>query len=328
MDIGIGPLGDVPGMRGTPADICDEVVETAVRAEDLGFDSAWLGERHLAHETVTASAPFTLAAAVARATESVRIGTSIAIAPLHHPIRLVEQAATVDAVSEGRFTFGAGIGYVEEEFDALGIDRSERVPRLLDAVELFDAAADHEPLAFEGRHHEFEGVRIEPAFTQDPRPPVLLGGTVESAIRRAARVADGYIGIPAGPGFYRTARAALEDELGDDYDDFAKGVMVNAFVADSTEAARETVVPGLGYLERRYARWMGFGEPDPEEHEPDTSSAVFGEPAEVAETLTEYRDALGENVHLLVRLHYPAVPRAESDRAMELFADEVLPELS
>jgi len=323
MDVGIGPLGDVPESRAPPAGLTSEVVGTATRAEDLGLDGVWLGERHFAHETVTASAPLTLAAAVAARTGSVRVGTSVSVLPLHHPVRLAEQVATLDAVSDGRVTLGGGIGYQQAEYDTFGADADRRVGELLDAVEVVKEAAAHEPLDYDGYVHEFEGVTVEPRYTQDPRPPIWLGGTVPAAMERAAAVADGFVGVPMGTGFYEGVRATLEAAC-DDYAAFEKGVMVNAFVADSTEAAVETVEPGLGYLERRYARWMGFEPPD----EPDTSTGVYGTPAEVAAGLREYTDVLGdENVHCIVRLHYPEVPREASDRALELFADEVLPAL-
>lgn len=322
MDVGIGPLGDLPGTRGSPAALTDEVVETARAAESLGFDGAWLGERHFAHETVTASAPFTLAAAVAQATDRIRIGTSVSVLPLHHPVRLAEQLAVLDAISAGRVTLGGGIGYMAAEYETFGTDSDRRVAELLDAVDVVDAAADHEPLAYEGRLHEYGDVTVEPAYTQQPRPPVWLGGTVPAAMHRAAAVADGFVGVPMGTGFYQGMRATLEEAC-DDYDAFATAAMVNVFVAEETEAAVETVRPGLAGLDRRYARWMGFEPPD----EPDTSSAVLGTPAEVAAGLREYADILGEDVHAIVRLHYPDVPPAASERAVELFADEVLPEL-
>lgn len=323
MDVGIGPLGDLPESRASPAELTSEVVETAARAETLGFDSVWLGERHFAHETVTASAPYTLGAAVAQATDSMRVGTSVSVLPLHHPVRLAEQVATLDALSGGRVTLGGGIGYQRAEYDTFGADADRRVAELLDAVEVVKAAAAHEPLDYEGRCHSFEGVTVEPRYTQDPRPPVWLGGTVPPAMERAAAVADGFVGVPMGTGFYRGVRATLEEAC-EDYASFAKGAMVNVFVADSTETALETVEPGLAALERRYARWMGFEAPD----DPDTGSGVYGTPAEVVEGLREYEAILGgENVHCLVRLQYPEVPREASDRAMALFADEVLPEL-
>lgn len=319
-DVGIGPLGDLPGSRGSPAELCSEVVSVAGRAEELGFASVWVGERHLMPETVTESAPFTLLSAVAAATDRIRLGTAVALAPLHHPIRLVERAATVDAVSGGRLTVGAGIGYVDEEFSAFGIDPRERVGHLLDAVEVFREAEAGEPFAFDGRVHEFDELRIEPSFTAEPGPPLWLGGTVPEAMERAARVGDGFVGVPYGPGFYRTVREVLEDAC-EDYGAFEKGVMVNAFVAGTTAEARETVRPGLEYLERRYARW---GDREPRAVDPAEDPGAYGTPAEVAEALSTYREILGENVHLVVRLHYPDVPRSASDRALELLADEVL----
>lgn len=322
MDVGIGPLGDMPASRARPAALTREVVETAATAEAIGFDAAWLGERHFARETVTASAPFGLAAAVAEATDALRIGTAVSVLPLHHPVRLAEQVAVLDAISDGRVTLGGGIGYLDAEYDAFDVAADRRVAALLDAVEVLCAAAGHEPLAYEGRLHSVDGVRIEPAYTQQPRPPIWLGGTVPAAMRRAAAVADGFVGVPVGLDFYRGARTTLATAC-EDYDEFDTAAMVNVFVADSTDAALETVEPGLAALERRYARWMGFDAPD----EPDTGTGVYGTPEEVVEGLSAYESVLGEDAHAIVRLHYPDVPREDSDRALELFADEVLPEL-
>lgn len=322
MEVGIGPLGDLPGARGPPAALTRETVETATTAESLGFDAAWLGERHFAHETVVASAPFTLAAAVAATTDTIRVGTSVSVLPLHHPVRLAEQLAVLDAISAGRVTLGGGIGYLAAEYETFGADPDRRVAELLDALEVIEAAADHEPLAYDGRLHEVADVTIEPAYTQDPRPPVWLGGTVPAAMQRAAAVADGFVGVPMGTGFYRGMRATLEEAC-EDYETFATAAMVNVFVAEETEAALETVRPGLAGLERRYARWMGFDPPD----EPDTSTGVYGTPSEVIGGLREYADILGPDVHLIVRLHYPDVPPAASESALALFGDEVLPEL-
>jgi len=323
MHVHLGPLGDLPGSRGRPAEIADEIVETTVRAEELGFDGAWVGERHFVPECVMISAPFALLSAMAAATERIRLGTSVALVPLHHPVQLVERVATVDALSDGRVTLGTGIGYLDEEYDAFGVDRRRRVARVLDAVEFFDATEDHEPVSFEGREYDLEGVRIEPAFTQEPRPPIWMGGTVPDAMERAARVGDGYLGLPAGPDFYRQATDVIESTLEDDAD-FEVCAMVNAFVADTTAEARETVEPGLDYLEYRYSEWQ-----DRERRpvDPATDPGVYGTPEEVVEGLSVYRDILGADAHLLVRLHYPDVPRRVSDDAMTRFADEVLPAL-
>lgn len=323
MNVGIGPLADMPASRAPPADLASEAVETAVTAERLGFDGAWLGERHFAHETVTASAPFVLAGAVARATESLRIGTSVSVLPLHHPVRLAEQVAMLDAISDGRVTLGGGIGYMAAEYETFGVDRDRLVGELLDRVEVLKRVSDPDAIDYDGYCHTIDGVTVEPRYTSQPRPPIWLGGTVPAAMERAAAVADGYVGIPAGPDFYETVRETLAAAC-DDYRGFEKGVMVNAFVAESTDGALETLEPGLLALEQRYARWMGLEPPD----EPDTSSAVYGTPAEVIEGLRAYTDVVGDrNVHLLVRLHYADVDRAASNRAMTLFADEVLPEL-
>lgn len=329
MDIAIGPLGDQPATE--PASgFADEVVGIARRVERLDFDGVWLGERHFSPRAALSSAPFTLAGAIARETADVRIGTSIALPALYEPPRFVEEAATVDALSAGRLTIGCGIGYMDREFEAFGVDAADRLPQMLDAVDLLDAAAAPGPATMDGRMHAYTDLDVHPPFEQSPRPPVLLAGTVPPAIERAAAYADGYIGIPAGLGFYRMARKSLENGLegsDDTYADLQKTVMVNAFVAESTADAWETVRPGLDHLERRYADWQNREQAEPPEN-PADSDAVVGTPAEVVDQLEAYTDLLGRsNLRLLLRVHYAEVPTAASSDALGLIHDRILPEL-
>ena len=100
--------------------------------------------------------------------------------------------------------------------------------------------------------------------------------------------------------------------------------MVNAFVADTTKEAHKAVKPGLNHLEYRYSEWQNR---ERRSIDPATDPGVYGTPAEVIEGLSVYQDILGEDTHLLVRLHYPDVPRGISDDAMTLFANKVIPEL-
>jgi alkanesulfonate monooxygenase SsuD/methylene tetrahydromethanopterin reductase-like flavin-dependent oxidoreductase (luciferase family) len=329
MAIGIGPLGDQPANDGARA-YAEETLETATLIEDLGFDGVWIGERHFSPRAALSSAPFTLAGAIARETDAVRIGTAIALPPLYQPPRFVEEAAIVDVLSGGRLTIGCGIGYLDREFDAYEVDTADRVPHTLDTLDLLEAVGDQGPTSLDGRRHRYTDLDVHPPFEQSPRPPVLLGGTVPRSIGRAASHADGYLGIPAGPSFYRMARDHLEDALDQkktDYGDLQKTVMVNTFVAESTDKAWETVRPGLRHLERRYADWQDreFSEP-PED--PADSDAVVGTPAEVVEQLEEFVDVMGsENLRLLLRFHYADVPTEASNRALELARDRIVPAL-
>src|SRR5579875_1893040 len=136
------------------AQLYREVIDQVARAErDLGVGSVWISEHHLAEDGYTPS-PLTLAAALAVRTERVRIGTSITILPLQHPVRLAEDALTVHALSSGRLRLGVGLGYRAAEFAGLGVPFAERRARLEEGLDVLRAAFDGRTVEHRGRHFD------------------------------------------------------------------------------------------------------------------------------------------------------------------------------
>jgi len=191
----------------------EQMADVAVRAESLGFESVWVAE-HLvfpaeirsrypyAKEGVPPINPATplldpllVLMQVAARTQRIRLGTNVYILPLRHPIAVAQMVGTLDVLSGGRVSFGVGLGWLEEEFTAVGIDFASRAGRGREAIRALRALWTEEVPAFSGKYVAFEPVRFEPKPVQRPHPPILVGGESEAALRRAAALGDGWYGV-------------------------------------------------------------------------------------------------------------------------------------
>ena len=338
MQVGIGLFtAQVPPDSGRSyVDEYRDIVELARLAERVGFDSAWVSEHHGSGDGYMPSL-LPVLGALAAATDRILLGTGVMLAPFHDPLRLAEDAATVDLLSEGRLIVGLGLGWREEEFRMWDIPIGERVRRTTETVEVLRKAWAGERFSHDGRIFSYDRVRITPPPAREGGPPIYLGGFAEASVRRAGRLGDGYI----------LSRSRLEDahrnlawaeegarEAGRDPAELGFAMLRNAFVA--RERAWETVLPGVSHQLGVYPAWAaGADTPDRgfEVHPPDEETirevTTAGDPEEVADGLRPFVDAFGDrrDFHLIVRLHYPGMDPDTAARAIELFGAEVLPAL-
>ena len=128
-----------PGSERTFDQEYREIVDLARLAETLGFDSAWVSEHHGSSDGYMPSLLPTLAA-IAAATERIKLGTGVLLTPFHHPLRLAEDAATVDLISGGRLILGLGLGWREEEFRMFDVPMNERVARTVETIDVLRRA--------------------------------------------------------------------------------------------------------------------------------------------------------------------------------------------
>lgn len=126
-------------------------------ADDLGFDVAWFAEHHFANYSLSPS-PLMVAAASARETKAIRLGPAVVVAPLYNPIRLTEEIALLDQISEGRAVLGIGSGYQKFEFDAFGMDLAERQDRMLEVWQIITQGLSAHRFAFDGRYYQLPDV--------------------------------------------------------------------------------------------------------------------------------------------------------------------------
>jgi probable F420-dependent oxidoreductase len=315
-----------------------DIVELARLAETLGFDSVWVSEHHGSGDGYLPSL-LPMLAGLATATDRVLLGTGVILAPFHHPLRLAEDAAVVDQLSEGRLILGLGLGWREEEFRMFDVPVRERVRRTTETVEVMRRAFTGDRFTHEGKVFRFDRVKVTPPALQPDGPPIYLGGFVEEAVRRAGRLGDGYIRSRGGLNSAKEAMAWAEQgarEAGKDPAALGFAQLQNAFVWEDGDAW-EVVGPGAAHQLGVYEGWRaGADTPEREDMEvipPDQETLRKFTPAgdrhQVIRALKPTVEAFGdrEQFHLVVRLHYPGMDLETAARSVELFGEEVLPAL-
>ena len=280
--------------------------EHLARAEELGFRSAWVQEQILGSApTLAPLGAVTYAAAV---TERLRLGCAVFVTPLHSPVHLAKAIATADQLSQGRVEVGVGTGGRARPFAAFGVDPSGLVARFIEGLALMKACWTEPQITFHGRFWELDGAAMEPKPAQRPHPPVWVGGNHPAALRRAARLGDGFFGA----GSQTTAQFAEQTqvvrqelaELGRDPSTFRIAKRVYIHVGDDAAEAQERLEAALA---RHYGRggWSAV--------------ALAGPPARCVAGLREVADAGAE----LILLN----PLVEDMEQMERLAADVIPEL-
>ena len=187
----------------------NEIIDQIVWGEENGFDDIWLSEHHFIEDGYSPSL-LPIAAAIASRTKKIHIGTSVVLLPFHNPVRMAEDAATVDVISGGRFELGVGVGYKVEEFESFAISSKERGARTNEGLEIIRRLWEGETLTFEGKYYTVTRAKLTPEPIQQPRPPIWVGGFTPPALRRAAKYGDGYIGVGPLKEAYERYVTALE----------------------------------------------------------------------------------------------------------------------
>lgn len=201
-----------------------EAIATAARqAEELGYDSIWVND----HLAVPQDAPYPPSPSffepmialtwAAAATSTVKLGTSVLVLPLRHPVHLAKELATLDLLSGGRVILGAGVGWLEGEFAALGVPYGDRGARTDDCIRVLRACWSEDPIAYAPQVVDaaLSGIRTLP---QPGRHiPIWIGGNSAPAQRRALSLADGWHGVRLPPDELAPIAAKLRAERGGDF---------------------------------------------------------------------------------------------------------------
>ena len=168
-------------------------------AEELGYDSVWVMD-HLFNNGYIRERlddkpyyhPLATLSYLAATTERVLLGTSVLVLPYHNPVELAKYTATLDQMSDGRVTLGVGVGAMTEEFAALGIPMSERGPLTNECIRVMKELWTNQAPSYHSSRWNFDDLRFSPKPVQQPHIPLWIGGASPGALRRAARLGDGW----------------------------------------------------------------------------------------------------------------------------------------
>ncbi len=315
----------------------DETIHVAIEAERLGFTSVWTTEHHFVDDGYMPSL-LVVSAAIAQATSTIEIGTGVVLAPLHHPLRLAEDAATVQLLSHGRLALGLGLGWSETEFNGLGADRRRRGVAMDEILRILPQAWTGEPFSHHGEVYSVPtlGVRPRPSTTI----PILIGGSAEPAIRRAACLADGIFANADAATFRGQVRWVLDEfeRIGRDPAAFRFIYYAALLPGTSPEAALTR------YRDPFWARQWKYSDmeasatrslpprPAPAFDRPIESligsrAAFAGSPAHLVESLLDIRARAGVPVEFVASSFLPLLDHGAQLEMMQELAEDVAPHL-
>lgn len=316
-----------PRWRQDPARLHEAIFRQIERAEELGWDDVWLSEHHFLEDGYTPSM-LPLACAIAARTKRVRIGTSVLLLPLHDPIRVAEDAAVIDCVSNGRFELGIGAGYRKAEFEGFRVALTDRGGRMREGTKILRRLLDGERFALDGRYYRTGEIELHPRPVQR-RMPIWMGGFTEIAVRRAARQADGYIAIGAMRALVDVYHAELEKLGKDPSAHEVAGGLFWLIVARDPERRWREAREHFTYQVNLYASWfaeagMDFIRPIRSDDDLRAQGVVVCRPEEAIEKVRAY---VAEN--RVTRFYGwtvpPGLPAEWADEHVELMAKEVIP---
>jgi alkanesulfonate monooxygenase SsuD/methylene tetrahydromethanopterin reductase-like flavin-dependent oxidoreductase (luciferase family) len=352
MEFGLFFINEKPPTL-SDAEVIENALEQCVRADELGFDSVWLGEHHFAPYGTMADT-MVFAGAVAVQTRRILIGTAVIVPTFTHPVRVAEQCAMVDVMSGGRFLVGLGRGYQQREFNGYGVPQNESKVRFREAVKIIDGLLSNETFSYDGRFWSFENLCLAPRPTQQPRPPLYLAAsaTPEST---EWMIENDYLPLTGNPysldpfSSGRVGHTILDTQrrLGKPETlDEAWGLLHNVLVADTDEDAARIFKANWDLSNEyliTYAKVVEDGAPLPDDYKAYAggmwellkkttyddmlvgAGSLVGSPDTVAEKLAALYDMTGMKKQLLWMNRGGAVPQQDLLRSMELFATEVMP---
>jgi alkanesulfonate monooxygenase SsuD/methylene tetrahydromethanopterin reductase-like flavin-dependent oxidoreductase (luciferase family) len=257
----------------------------------------------------------------------------VVLLPMLQPVVVAEQYSALDHITGGRLIFGVGLGYRQVEFDALGVPRSERVPRMAEYLEVIRRLWSGEEVHYIGRYVRLEGARLMTLPLQRPSPPIWMAADSDRGVQRAAQLGDAWYLNPHTTlktlerqmGLYREALSALGRPLPPEIP-----IRREIFIGENREAAMRECLP---YVQRKYQTYKQWGHHEvlPQDDTWDLAPrelledrVIIGGPQECAEQIDRYRARLGAN-HFVFSVQWPGLSHARALEMIHLLGEEVFP---
>jgi alkanesulfonate monooxygenase SsuD/methylene tetrahydromethanopterin reductase-like flavin-dependent oxidoreductase (luciferase family) len=335
------PVGYLPCTQDPPAGrnmarVLDEIIAEAQAAEASGWDGCFITEHHQQPDGYLPN-PLLMAGLIGMRTQRIKVGTCVLLLPLHHPIHVAEDCAVIDLATKGRLLLAVGVGYQPPDFEAFEIPIAARARRTEEALGVMRSAWRGERFSFDGAHFHLKDVLVSPSPFQPSGPPIWMAAWTPAGLRRAARVADGWIAdpvqsLPVIRGFAESYRAEAAKAGRRPY----ICLMRDAVVAESMEKAEAESAPTMA-THRFYFRYGAYV---PDEYLRDVKSAeeltfgvaakdrlVVGSPDHCLEQLQMWKEAIHPD-YLIIRLRQPGGPPHERAlNAIRVLGESVIPRL-
>lgn len=333
----------VPELDGPSFDLYAHWLEQIDAAEELGFDSLWVTEHHFRLFGGMIPNPQVLLAAAAQRTRRMRLGSSVSLVPMHHPVQIAEDFAMLDLVSNGRVNFGAGRGMSGREYAIFGADWNSAQARLVEALEVIVRAWRDDVLNWDGKYYHYHDLTVRPKPRQKPHPPIYI--TAQKDPESFGMIGRQGFHLMTVPWVFSNElqRSRIEiylnslKEAGHSVEEHDVFVMYPAYVGENDEQARADAIepwhrwrsfalaelgldPSKGAAYEERYRHLSYDAMMADSH------ALFGGPERCVRHLQRIRDVVGPT-HIGLVFHFGGLSQEKILRSMERFARHVMPAL-
>ena len=331
----------------SPLQRYQETLDLIQLGDELGFDYSWLAEMHFNPRHCITPSPLLVCAAAAQRTKRIRLGVAVNLLPLHHPIRLAEDLAELDLLSNGRVDFGVGRGFQTDHYQGFDVPMKESRERMVEILEMVVKAWTQERLTFEGKYYSAKDLLVVPKPLQEPHPPVRIAAGSPDSFELVGKL--GYamhaspIAVPMpelrkGVETYRqTLMAGGHPINGEEL-----SLQIPVFVAKSGEEARTATEPGVTYhLDSVISLFRSPEAQEAAKKDPRAAEglervhsmtydgwdefSIYGDPASCIEKLQAYEQDFGPWEVNCVFNPGGLIESSRVAESMKLFAKEVMP---
>ena len=334
----------------TAKEIIDEQMDIVVKAEEFDFDSVWLAEHHF-REYGYCSTPAVMLAAIAARTKRIRLGTGVVVLPLNHPVRVAEDYAVLDHLSNGRVDLGVGRGYQPHEFQGFRVDQSRSREMFRESVEIIQKAWTEDTFNYDGEFYQCEELSVRPKPLQQPHPPMYMASLSPETFELCGRYGFNLLCSPVfgfdvntGANQIQQYREALTKH-GRNPADYQVAALTMTYVADTTQQALQEFSEGVMWYFRTFAKYVA----GPKDAAPIPSyelytqvrdllplaewdrvvqagAVICGSPDEVVERMGQLSEMCGFS-NYLAWTRVGGLAHDKVLRSMELMAEKVMPQL-